>query len=420
MNVQEQKAAISVTRQIVIAMVRLLIVTGFVAHAHLVAAESPTEAPTVILLSWDGLRHDFPDRGSFPGLERMEDEGVRAARLTPVYPSNTFPGHVSIATGTYPDRHGIVDNHFFDRQAGWYRMSSDADWLQAEPLWIAAERQGVPTATYFWVGSETDWRGQGTRYRIAPFDGGRPERQKVDQILSWLQLPVADRPRLIMSYWAGVDSVAHLHGPDSPMIVSQLTRQDKQLQRLLSGIDKLKRWKSLTLILVSDHGMAGVREYIDIESTLATAGIEASVVGATVAHVFVEDESQIDDAGAALGKLDQVALYRGTRLPARFRLNFPDRVGDWVLTTEPPYSFSRRLSLSGVVGMHGFDPSLREMGASFFALGRGVTQDLEIATVHQVDVAATVALLLAIEPPLQSEGRPVPGIGSLLHVEPSQ
>ena len=172
-----------------------------------------TTQPTVILLSWDGLRHDFPDRGTFPGLKRMERDGVRAGRLTPVFPSNTFPAHVSLATGTYPDRHGIVDNHFFDRsEALWYHMSSKADWIQAEPLWIAAERQGVTTATYFWVGSESDWRGQGTRYRIAPFDGRRPEYKKVDQILAWLRLPVSEQPRLIMSYWAGADSVAHRHG----------------------------------------------------------------------------------------------------------------------------------------------------------------------------------------------------------------
>ena len=62
-----------------------------------------------------------------------------------------------MATGTYADVHGIVDNRFYDREKGVYSYSSDADWLQAEPLWIAAERQGVKAATYFWVGSESPW-----------------------------------------------------------------------------------------------------------------------------------------------------------------------------------------------------------------------------------------------------------------------
>ena len=124
------------------------------------AAPAPAD-PIVVIISMDGIRHDYPDLGDLPGFERMQAEGARADRLTPVYPSNTFPGHVSLATGAHPQVHGIVDNSFADRQRGRYFMSPDTSWLDAEPLWIAAERQGVPAATYFWVGSEQDWRGQG-------------------------------------------------------------------------------------------------------------------------------------------------------------------------------------------------------------------------------------------------------------------
>ncbi len=97
-------------------------------------AEIVPQQPIVILLSWDGMRHDYAARGEFPGLQRLDTEGLRAQRLHTVMPSTTFPGHVSMATGTYPDRHGIVDNRFLDRKRGQYSYSSDADWLQAEPL----------------------------------------------------------------------------------------------------------------------------------------------------------------------------------------------------------------------------------------------------------------------------------------------
>ena len=109
--------------------------------------------PTVIVLSWDGVRHDYPERTRLPGLEAMEREGLRAGRLRPVFPSNTFPNHVALATGTHPDRHGIVDNRFFDRRRGVYDYGKGEgdSWLEAEPLWAAAERQGVPAATFFWA-----------------------------------------------------------------------------------------------------------------------------------------------------------------------------------------------------------------------------------------------------------------------------
>jgi arylsulfatase A-like enzyme len=392
-------------------------------------------AGTVVLLSWDGMRHDYADRGDFPGLGRMARDGLRAGRLIPVYPSSTFPGHVSLATGTYPDRHGIVDNHFFDRtrnrHGGHYRMSADADWIEAEPLWIAAERQGVRVATYFWVGSETDWHGQGTRYRVAPFDGQRPESAKVDQILVWLGLPEAQRPRLIMSYWAGPDSVAHRSGPDSEQVAEQIASQDAQLQRLLAGIDTLGRWGETTLIIVSDHGMAQISEYIDLRGELSAAGISAQVSGAAVAQVFIDPpENKFDNheaivarAGEVLKTLEHVEVYAGTELPSAMRLAHPSRTGDWVVTTKPPYTFSwpagfegALMSLMNAVGWrfggHGYHPDRADMAGTFFALGRGVPPDLEVPVVHQVDVAATVAALLGIDPPEQSEGRPVPGIGT--------
>lgn len=383
--------------------------------------------PVVIVLSWDGLRHDYLDLhgedGGMPALRRVAADGVRAERMTPVFPSNTFPGHVSMATGTYPDVHGIVDNHFLDRQQGPYLDRADANWLQAEPLWIAAERQGVPAATYFWVGSETDWHGQGTRYRISPFDGDRPEAQKVDQILAWLQLPPDQRPRLIMSYWAGADDPGHDFGPDSSRVTAALHEQDVQLGRLLQALDAMDAWSSTTLVVVGDHGMTATGRYIDVRGALEGAGIQARVIGSPVANVFLDDLTQLADARAALEGLGPLQVYEGTKLPAGFRLRHPTRTGDLVIVAGPPYVLARPAGPRGALvrllwtlgwtsGGHGYDPALPDMGAAFLAMGRGVTAGLRLGEVHQVDVAPTVARLLDIQPPAQSEGRPIAGIGA--------
>jgi len=379
-------------------------------------------APVVVVLSWDGVRHDHPDLLELPGLDRMARDGVRAGRLIPVFPSNTFPTHVSLATGTYPDRHGVIDNRFIDPERGPFRPGDAADWLEVEPLWIAAERQGVPTATYFWVGSESDWRGQGTRYRMAPFDGSRPEAAKVDQILAWLALPGAERPRLIMSYWRGADSEGHHHGPDGRQVVRALQAQDAELRRLLAGLDALDAWRATTLIIVSDHGMTGIRRHLDLQGALTAAGIGARVTGGAVAQVYLDDPAQTDAALAVAAGMTPARAFRRDDVPAELRLRHPRRSGDLVVITEPPYSFSWPAGAEGVLmaamsrlgrpfGGHGYDPRHPDMAGVFLALGRGVAPDLQIAEVHQVDVAATVAALLGIDPPAGSEGRPVPGIG---------
>ena len=379
-------------------------------------------APIVIVLSWDGVRHDYPDLDDYPALERMAREGVRAARLTPVFPSATFPGHVSMATGTYPDRHGIVDNRFFDAHKGYYRDRGDANWIEAEPLWIAAERQGVPAATYFWVGSETDWRGQGTRERVTPFDRSHSEAQKVAKILEWLSLPEAERPRLIMSYWSGTDDVGHDRGPASGKIPQKMAQQDAALGTLLEGIDALGLWPRTTLMVVSDHGMTASGKYVDVQGALEAAGVKARLVGSVVGQVYLDEPEKIEAAGAALtaelAEVEGAGLYRRGDVPDSMRFAYPDRIGDWVILLPPPWTMSRPGGWTGVLystayrlgwdfGGHGYDPQLPDMGGIFLALGRGVSADLTLRDVHQIDLAATVSRLLDIEPPAQSEGRPM-------------
>ncbi|MCG8591547.1 MAG: alkaline phosphatase family protein [Proteobacteria bacterium] len=374
--------------------------------------DAPETPSHVIVLSLDGLRHDAADTPGLAGLARMQREGARAERLTPVMPSTTFPNHVALATGTFADRHGIVDNRFLDRKRGLFAYENDASWLEAEPIWVAAERQGVRSAVFFWVGSESDWQGIGASDRRAPFDGAVGEDEKVDQILRWLDRPPPARPRLILSWWHGTDQVAHRRGADHPDVARQLAAQDRALARLLLGLDLREAWAFTTVLVVSDHGMTNVHESVSVEIPLREAGIAAEVVGGpAVAHVFLEDASDLEGARAVLKGVAGVEVHDPTTLPARWRLGHPDRTGDLIAVTSPPRTFVRppkegRFTL----GMHGYDPELPDMGGSFLAVGRGVSPGTRLQRVHATQVAATVARLLDIDPPAHSEGEPIAGI----------
>ena len=369
-----------------------------------------TAAPLVIVISWDGLRHDFPDRGEFPGLARMETEGVRAERMIAGWPSNTFPGHVNLATGTWPDRHGIVNNTFFDRATGReYDYSGESDWLEAEPLWIATERQGIKTATYFWVGSESTWRGQRQSYQMTPFDSSVPESEKVDQMLDWIDLPESQRPGLIMAYWRGVDSVAHSSGPDSDRVTEQIAQQDGQLQRLLAGIDERELWADTTLILVSDHGMAAATEETDLRGALAALDSNIRVTGAgALAQVYLDSGAQVTESVvlAQIRRLEGLDAWPVDSVPDRLRMVYPGRHGDIVVVATLPH-FIGYARGSGPAGSHGFDPNHPDMGAVFMAIGRNVPGSLAQPLVKQIDLAPTVTKLLGVQPPRDAEGSPL-------------
>ena len=407
-----------------VAALGLLLLLSAPSGAEAERGPAAASEPIVILLSFDGVRHDYLDRGGLPALERIARTGVRAKSLTPVFPSSTFPSHVAIATGTHADRHGIVGNRFHDSKKGDFDYSNDASFIEAEPIWVTAERQGIRSATFFWVGSETDWNGIGASYRRAPFDEGVGEAEKVDQILAWLDLPARERPRLILSWWHGADTAGHRHGPDSERTMAALRAQDRQLARLLEGLDERQSWSRVTLLVVSDHGMIGVTEGIDARAPLEKAGIRARVIfGAAYALVYLERLSQREAAVAALSAVEGVRAYPAGAVPKQLRFRHPTRTGDVVALTDPPRSFTRPWSQSAgllrfsrlfgkTVGTHGYDPTVHpEMGGIFLALGRGVGAAATVPSARAIDVAPTIARLLGIDPPLRAEGRPIPGVG---------
>jgi predicted AlkP superfamily pyrophosphatase or phosphodiesterase len=368
------------------------------------------------------VRHDYLDRVSLPALARIEAEGLRAERLIPVFPSTTFPNHIALATGARTDRHGIINNVFYDRDRGLYDHGGPGygDWLEAEPIWAAAERQGLRAGIFFWVGSDADWHGHGATYRKVPFDPDVGEAEKVEQILAWIDLPREMRPQLIMAWWHGADGVGHRKGPDHPDIATQMRSQDLQLGALLAGIDAREGWGHTTLIVVSDHGMTEFDEVVPVQGPLDAAGVAARVIpGAATAHIFLDDPADLDRAYEVLAGISQAEVYRGDALPASLRLRHPKRTGDLVMLAEPPRTLYEVRRFRGALrwlvktffgwdsGAHGYSPDYPDMGAILLAVGRGVKPGTKLGPTRNIDIAPTIARLLGIDPPAQSEGRPI-------------
>ncbi|MCC6641734.1 MAG: alkaline phosphatase family protein [Deltaproteobacteria bacterium] len=388
----------------------LLLLLAVLASADLAAAS----APTVIMLSLDGVRADYPDRTDLPGFSRLEREGARAEGLVPPFPPITFPSHVTLATGASVDRHGIVANDFRDPDRGRFHYVNDATWQKAEPIWVAAERQGVPSAIFFWVGSEGPWHGTSAGLYEHPFDSEVPDARKVDRILEWLDLSPPRRPRLIVSWWHGADAPGHRFGPDSPAVVAAMVVQDAQLVRLLAGLDARGLWDETTLVVVSDHGMAAVTQSVSLEAALGAKGIDAEVLASGgIASIHLADLARRDEAREVIAAIPGVELFAPDALPAQWRYGPAERLGDLVAVTAPPRAFREKTrdrvitSAGRRTGAHGYDASRADMRGIFFAMGRGVAPATKLGAVSSLDVAPTVARLLGIEPPRDAEGRAI-------------
>ena len=360
---------------------------------------------TVIVISMDGMTNDVWNIEELDAFQKIQNEGIRAEFMKPVYQSTTYPGHVSMATGVHPDRHGILHNSFYDRETGFHSYPDDSNLIDVPPIWVLAEQQNITTGIYFWVGSETDWNGWQATYKYAPFDANVKEEEKIDQVIAWLDMDEEIRPNLIMTYWDGTDSVGHIYGSKHKKIYEQTVRQNQMLGLLFSRLDEINAWQYVTLLLVSDHGMIDVNQYISLKSILDTLEIDYIIsAGPAVAHVFIDNESDLTKAQKLLSNKENIVVYTQENLPENFHMKHPTRTGDLIVITEPPYMFNN--SNDGPKGMHGYDPNLKEMHAIFGAIGFGV-MNKRIGPVHMTDVAPTIADLLGINSVDHMQGKPI-------------
>lgn len=368
---------------------------------------------TVILISMDGIGGDLLQRARTPTLDAIARRGILALRLSPPFPSNTFPSNATIATGVFPDKHGIVNNKFVDRKLGRYDKERKASWLRAEPIWVTAERQGVKTGVIMWAASEGDWRGTlpslSMRFNRRTGDG-----RKVDRILDWLSLPPPARPRLILAWFRGSDEAAHRHGPDSREATEQLEETDSALERLEHGLARRGLADRVTLMIVSDHGLIPLHRVVNLARVLKSARVPGMVASAgAVSHVYLDAPWELDRARRALQSEKGFRVYEREALPPEWRAQAEGRVGDLVAVAEPGVYFSEDpLERSGPAprnrrGGHGYPPGTPGMDGILVGTGPGLRSGVRIAVARAVDINPTICVLLGIRPAAGIDGRAI-------------
>ena len=301
------------------------------------------ERDYVVLVSFDGFRRDYLDRYDTPHFDALGDSGMAADALIPVFPSQTFSGHHSIATGLYPSRHGIIDNRFFDptrNEVFNYRereVVQDGSWYGGEPIWVTAERQGVTTAAYFFPGTEAAIGGTRPSHWY-PYESGVPNRRRVEQAIEWLQLPHDERPHLITLYFSMVDGAGHNFGPLAPELSRAVGSADRYLGMLMDGIARVPHGDRVHLVVVSDHGMAAVDagRQVVLSDIADFGGVRLEPLGPGVS-VHVEDDGGGRRAGqlvtafnAAVDPDDARAYLRG-QPPEHLHVGDNLRFGDVLL-----------------------------------------------------------------------------------------
>lgn len=377
----------------------------------LATAAAEGRAPVTILVSIDGFRPDYLDRGVTPNLSALAAGGVSAA-MRPSFPSKTFPNHWAIVTGLRPDRNGIVANTMEDprRPGETFTMATDDPfwWNEAEPIWVAAEEAGIRTATMFWPGANVGWGGTLKPHGHDGVEGGtRPEDwqqfnqavtgvQRVNAILDWLRRPAAIRPKFLTLYFDTVDSAGHGFGPAAPETTQAVADVDAVIGRLTAGLRDLGQ--PANLIVVADHGMAPTssERVVALDTVLPAA--DARVVESGPYATFVPAPGRDAAVAAALLKpWPHMQCWRKSAIPVRFHYGKNDRVPPFLCLAEDGWSLAKtKPDRPFTGGNHGYDNDQADMRALFIANGPAFAHGRTLATFDNVDVAPLLRDLIGL------------------------
>ena len=373
--------------------------------------------PVTILISIDGFRSDYLEKGLTPVLAGLAKDGVRAD-MVPSFPTKTFPNHWTLVTGLVPDRNGITANKMVDpRRPGETFTMANVDpfwWSDAKPIWVEAEEAGIRSAAMFWPGSAVPWGGKVEGW--GPVEGGvLPQdwqqfsmqitnTQRVNSVLDWLRRPAGIRPQFVTLYFDTVDTAGHDGGPDGAEVRDALKDIDGYVAMLREGLGELGQ--PANLVIVADHGMAATSsDRVIALDTIADPSLYRIVESGPYATFEATEGNVVAFENALLAKHENMECWRKGEIPARLQYGTHPRVPSYlcladvgwsILPTKPTSSWSG--------GTHGYDPFAKEMSALFIANGPAFRPGVILPPFQNTSVAALLRHLIGLKPAAHADG----------------
>ena len=272
-------------------------------------------AKRLIVFSVDAMvTEDVEALRSMPNFRKYLAGGSEFKNgMRTIYPSVTYPIHVSIMTGCYAGKHGITSNFGFTTE------NKDDTWLWAcdkiavEDIFAAAKRKGLSTASISWpvtgrnpnidyLIDEYWFPNPGETMRAGFADMGSSEEMldimesHTDMLApGWEQggkknfmvWPGVDdfwvtcacdiirkyKPELTFVHTGTFDGFRHKNGVFGPHLDEARANLDRYIGQLMAACEEAGVAEETNLIIVSDHGQRDINRAINLNVKLADAGL---------------------------------------------------------------------------------------------------------------------------------------------------
>lgn len=385
----------------------------------------------VILVDWDGFDPDFLGRAPTPNLDALVARGSLTIGQT-TFQTVSNPGRASMSTGAYPETHENAA-YYFDPVANVAR--GQERFLAAETIAEALAAEGRTLASVQWYMVQNHGATYGDPEHLYVQPGGS-FGDRVDVAVDILNrrpvnsggqmVTVPEIPDFLAVYSDSLDALAHREGTESPNIALLLAEMDRHLGRLVQATKDVGIYGETAFLLTSDHGMTSWNQTLipQVLAAISAAGYTPEIVtpgrapAADTEVVIVPNAVRYGDitlrgraatpegrtaVTAALESLSPTYVSQVIDQAGLDALRASDKLGDLIAEAQPPYGFALSVPPPGEWrASHG---STAERPVPFVLSGAGFRRGGAPLEPEVVDVAPTIAYLLGVRPPAQSEGR---------------
>ncbi|MBM7833749.1 ectonucleotide pyrophosphatase/phosphodiesterase [Clostridium sardiniense] len=237
-----------------------------------------------IILSFDAVdTNDFKYIKTLPNFKKLMEQSSYSDIVKSVYPSLTYPAHVSISTGKYPINHGIVNNikiEPFRKNPDWFW---EQKYINGPTIYDVAKESGLRTCALLWpvtaksktidlnlpeVFANRPWQNQ---ILVSALNGTLSFQLKLNNLFgklrdglnqpnldnftfeSLMYVLKNDLADFILVHLTDVDTHKHNFGIKSPKIKEALNRHDDRLGKIIKFLEDNNIYENSTLIALGDH-----------------------------------------------------------------------------------------------------------------------------------------------------------------------
>ena len=324
----------------------------------------------IFVLSMDAMvGEDLEYLRTKPNFSRLFENSAQVEKVQTVYPSITYPAHVSMITGCRPGKHGVYTNDEltdYDSYIHWHLYSS---MVQVEDIFAAAKRAGCTTAAIYWPVTgcnpnvdyllnrcnfyeaktledvEKGFREMGSseemlaiarkNKHLFPIDRHHADGclRRKDEFDDFLMACACDvirqyQPDVMVVHNCWMDSLRHTYGVFNQHVTAGLDAADEWLGQVMAAMEEAGTLADTNFILVSDHGQMDFARRLKINVLLRRGGF-----------IDVDDQGKIT-GWRAFGQANGMSVVVVLKDPADEKLR--EEVGEYLrrLESEEVWGFT--------------------------------------------------------------------------------